>query len=334
MALPVKQKVWTFPAINVQAVNAGGDLTAVRATMLLALKNALKTMSGVTVKGSSNKTTAGMDGIDRWATVADISTNGNAPQAASWIVLKFANMGGAELLIDLHTLAAGGVGVNMWISPGGLFTGAAVNAVPTATDSASALVSSIDDDINQTNSRYISCGITGDGSAFYFVVARNGVFTKFFAMQLAASVVGGTATFAPAVVGVTYTTRPAALSTMSGTNYLRARASGSTGGVQNLDLRLGYETFGNNGKPAPSALNAQQALQDNEFLIGPLSLWSTTVNANGKLANLVDLWTGIDNGIDGATYPIDGDREFISVGPLVLPWDGVDGVPGTLPQMI
>lgn len=86
------------------------------------------------VSGSSNGTAAGLDGVDRLAAYADWSLTTSATAARGWIVLKCPVLG-FQILISGHIASTTTTsGVRFKVSPGGLYTGGTTTADPTATD--------------------------------------------------------------------------------------------------------------------------------------------------------------------------------------------------------
>lgn len=136
MSLPTKTKTWQYN-VN-QTVGGTGNYTNDYRTLLLAIKNSLKGFGSTPwiVVGSSNGVAAGLDGVDRWASTADIV--GNSPGAAhSWMVLKQTGIGANfQLLIDCGAVTSPSTLqiVRLSVSPIAGYTGGTISAAPTATD--------------------------------------------------------------------------------------------------------------------------------------------------------------------------------------------------------
>jgi len=85
MAAPTVIKTWQYSNDNLIPVDTGS--AAVNAKQMFAFKNVLKNFATnpMTVIGSSDGSTSGMDGTDRWVTFSNLVTN-------SWIVLQDAQV--------------------------------------------------------------------------------------------------------------------------------------------------------------------------------------------------------------------------------------------------
>lgn len=129
------QRTWAFDQINYQLDSATvGENEAYVRRMLRELKDrCVASVPGCTITGSSDGVAAGMDAVDRWDADADLVW-GEDPTPHSWIVLRFANMGGAELLIDLWVnLADDSTQALFEWAPSGGYTGGSNTARPTST---------------------------------------------------------------------------------------------------------------------------------------------------------------------------------------------------------
>lgn len=132
MALPTLRKGWRF-GVNQLASGSLGDL-------LVAIKDAFLA-GGFTVAGSSNAVAAGMDGVDRWASDADIlaiATADIGTEVFSWIVLT-APFGG-QLLISADNRESGAattlttVSLRLYGSASAAFAGGSTMVRPAAAD--------------------------------------------------------------------------------------------------------------------------------------------------------------------------------------------------------
>ncbi len=302
MALPTPEKTWAIDPCNLVAYSSQ---TQVLGDTFLAIKNSLLTMSGVTVKGSSNGTAGGMDGVDRWVTSADVQTRGSSSTTPmSWIVLDLANMGGAELLIA-HTSAVGRVAINL--SPGGLYAAAGTAThKPTATDEMTTAVSG-GEFVNLYDHRWTTW-LASDGSALYFGIASRGVWQGLVGVQLVRSVIAeGAATFSPAVAIVRFST---------------STGSGSLATHVWVRINSVNELCALEPEPLSSSALGISDLQGGTNYILPVYFAATTVGIRGVVGVFRDIWAGNDAAADGDTYPLDGTRLFIQVWKMILPWDG------------
>jgi hypothetical protein len=312
MALPTKLKTWLYtPCVQVPGT---GNIQTIVQPMMLGIKNAIKAMSGVTVKGSSNSVAGAMDGVDRWTLSTNLVAAGNGT-AHSWVVLTLANMGGVDLFIGWDSTTYENCRFK-W-SPSGAYAGGNATTNPSAADEQDP-VTLVDVNSNQTQDRRYSVAVTTDGSALWWWAARASTISFGYLMQLASSVVAVPATWSPAVFSWSWSARPTAVT--AGT--FKARATGS-GSVTNVTGSFGYETFNGQGAPGSQALSGTSDMNGSTgIMIQPLSFWSSTATAKGKYGNVYDLWYGLSSAADGDTYPNDATRQFVQVGPFVYPWDG------------
>ena len=93
-------KTWQFD-VN-QIIPSALDNTTYRKDLLFKIKESLIgfDQSPWQVAGSSDSITAGMDGVDRWLSPADIIHAPNG-QPHSWVVLEQPGLGGMQLLLGL-----------------------------------------------------------------------------------------------------------------------------------------------------------------------------------------------------------------------------------------
>ena len=325
MALPAKAKTWVA-LLNQRKTGWATIQTAYR-DMVYLIKEQIKLCPGCTVAGSSNQTTGAMDATDRITSGAAWLRGASTTTAQSWIVFTFANMGGAQLCLA-YSATQDGLS-RLSYSPGGLFVAAGTATyTPTATDE---IV------LQAHNGAPLGDGNTGgadriwnvqyadDGTALLIYTARSGAWLRLIVFQLCTSTVaGGTAAFSPAVWGAVFST--GALSQWYGAaalglnNLGAARVQGDGGSPTNVALFGGVEATG--GDAVPTIHNSVAELQGGGYLICPLSLFSQTAGARGKVGNVVDLWLGLVSASDGDTYPNDTSRQFVAYGDLVLPNDG------------
>lgn len=314
MALPTKLKTWSYsPCVQVPGT---GNITTIVQPMILGIKNAIKAMSGVTVKGSSNSVAGAMDGVDRWTLSTNLVAAGNGV-AHSWIVLTLANMGGVDLMICWDSTQYESCRFK-W-SPGGLYTGGNATTNPTSSGSDEQdAATTVDSNSNQGQDRRYSVGVSSDGSALWWWAARANTINFGFLMQLASTLVVAPSVWTPAVFSWSWGSRPTAVS--AGT--IKARAAG-TGAATNIAGGFGYETFSGQSSPGSQALAGTSDMNGSTgIMIQPLSMWSLTATAKGKYGNVYDLWYGLSSAADGDTYPNDATRQFVHVGVFVYPWDG------------
>ncbi len=320
MSLPTLQKTYNIsPCNRVVFVSAAQCY----ADEVFAFKNYLKAR-GFTVKGSSTGAAAAMDGTDRIVTAAtDWATRGaNATSAQSWIVLEHTGMGGVEILLAYQGGSANGMKVA--ISQGGLWTVAGTATFqPTATDELIIMAAgtSLDGGVASLD-RLWSAWCATDGSKIDWVIARNGAFVHWLRIGLIdpVAIITPAAWAVPAIGFRLSAMLHANLFTTASVN---ARIDGGAG-YQGVTAYVGCEGY--NAGTVPAKVTGASKLQGGAGkLLTPLSLWTETVGADGKIGNMIDIWAGVAANVDGTTYPLEpaaSPRQFIHVGNFVLPWDG------------
>jgi len=327
VALPTKQKTWTItPNNRIPFVSLNDTM----ANYLFGVKAFLKA-NGYTVAGSSNGTTGGTpgtpDGVDRWITAANVTTQGAAAgNAQSWVILTDGS--GVQILITYQGATAD-VG-RISFSPGALFVVAATSQnQPTATD----------EQVMTTGNSLILATASLDRSWFgwvdsqsklcRFCVARSNIFVgQLWGVEIAASVVTGTGTtWSPAVWG--FSINPTTDNWGSpGAVIGKARPTVSSSPV-NVNVLWAVEMFGNLTTTNSIAISRTELNGATGYPAVPIGIGSTTASAQGKLGNLYDQWSGpgLTGSADGNTY---GGKQFIGVGgyrgntgSLVWPWNGI-----------
>lgn len=317
MALPTKQKTWSIDPCNRETV---ASLVEAVSECMLGIKNALKLMSGVTVKGSSNGAAGAMDGTDRWVTAADVQTRQNSTTLPiSWIVLDLANMGGAELLMSYN--AAAQQGFSFYFSPGGNYAAAGTPThKPTAADEVTIGAGVSIMSTSGTNDRLWSTGVASDGSALWFGIAEAGAWTAFCVLQTITSRLATPAWHSPAVAGFIVGTQVGHSGAFGVWGTARPACRINPGAAVNVAGFFGSEGY--KTQIAGAAMANVAELQGGGHNIYPVSLWSETATVRGAVGNWVDLWCGNVGANDGDTYPNDATRQFIQVSDFILPWDG------------
>lgn len=315
MAMPVKIKTHVLFAACERFAWTGSHLTA-HVPMIYRLKEAFMAVPGATVKGSSDSLNGGMDAVDRWTDVTKVVHYAGINHS-SWIVIRFANMGNLEVFIEVASNASASTGATISWSPTGAFTGGSAASYPTASDAgnSTSLAQSV------TADQIFSFSYANDGTQLYYLKAVANSYTHFTRAEMVDSAI--TNGNPPSAV-VWTTAQVIAPSTSSPAQAFRVRINGGSGYTIVTPI-IGFESF---GASAPSTLTVME-LQGNKPPIHEISLWYSTAPHRGKIGNIIDLWWGITTVPHGSTYPENGDREFIAYGPIMLPWDGAPGVPGT-----
>jgi hypothetical protein len=327
VALPSITKTWTISSNNrITWVSTQNSTNY----YLFGMKAFLKA-NGYTVKGSSNGTTAAMDGVDRWTTVADASTRGSdSVHAQSWIVLQDSNP------IDILLTNQGGVGSGTAVagySPTQSFVLAGTATFqPTATDQ---VIPTGSISVSNTTLDMIWNGwVDSTKKLCRFNMASNGGWNgRHWGIELVDSVVvGPPAVFSPAVwiFGVSSNVIP------NGSSCGNARCFVASVPPNTNTAALcffGMEWF---GLSSQAFTTVQPELQGGTgYPVFPLSIAMQSasdglghfVGFNGKLARLFDWWAGRSNAAYGDTY---GSKTFIAIDGVqgaftaggMWPWDG------------
>jgi hypothetical protein len=342
MGLPAKQKTWTITANNRSTFVT---VESVCKDVLFGIKQHLKTMTGVTVKGSSDGTTAAMDGVDRWTTAAAISNSvaNTTTAGGSWIVLTSSVLG-AEIAIS-HI--GGASFARITFSVGGYSLAGTPTFHPTtaANDEMfmkiglSAVTTTGSDFVNAaaTLDRLWSCGKATDGSAWWFTVVRSNVLLDFGFMQKVTSAIVAPATFSPNTIGFDSVSSGNPLLTQT-LMYNFAAAGANLGpvarannGIGGGNVSLNQCTFAIEGfsNTNPATITDKYLfapeLQGGGFLMATIGAHSFAGTTRGKLGNVIDIWAALQTATLGDTYPNDATRQFLALGGLAgitLPWDG------------
>lgn len=319
MTMPAISRTWSITANNRIVYSS---LVGVMGSYLFAVKQFLITQGSFTVKGSSNGSTAGMDGVDRWLSSANAQTRGaNSVAAQSWIVLTDGN--GVDILLTYQ--GASDDISRFSVSFSGAFTGS-TTAQPTAADEQ--VLNSATSTINSSTvfDRVWFGWIDSTKKNFRVAIAMQGSWTgRMWGVELASSTVTGTNTsWSPAVWGFSWPVTPSVF----GNNTVIGQAKPLALNVlRQVSAQLGIEQLGGSGTHTTIAAAKAELHGANGYIVIPLSLGSSTANARGKLGNLVDWWgCRASGGNDGDLYD---SKRFIgmaglhgNVGGMLWPWDG------------
>lgn len=327
MTIPSKTRAYT-PVLNQRISYV--SLNDLVASYGYGVKNALVGTAAFTLKYTCDGTTgptSSSDHTDRLASKANFTTRGaNAASAQAFFVVTDAN--GADWMF---TYQGGTDDVGRWsYSASGAYVPAGTAThQPTATDEVVIWSASV---VGNTTSadRVWHAMVSTDKKAMYLFVARSGVCVGAMIMigSCTSAVSGAGNTFSPAMVGLaTSSFVPAAYFNGSWTAGY-SRGVWSSVGITST-LIMGYET-----PPTSAFLDGTNPAAQGAAggLIFPLSVWSTTTSANGKIANLIDVYKDGNSKADG---DLTTDSEWIhltstgsaSAG-VLWPWDG-----STTPQM-
>lgn len=320
MTMPAKIKTWTHNANNRVTYTAFLD---VHQQQWQGWKENLKLGAGVTVKGSSDNVTAALDGTDRINTAVKWVRGSSTTVTHSWVLLHYANIGtGIDVLFDY----AGSTDESMRIcvSPTSAYAINGTNSrySPTAADEVivygSTTVGATLGSTATSGDRIWTAANASDGKAFILLAARAGAWVSHVILEEVVSAVVAPATFSPAWIATAGTTAPAISGWHNGTVW-KTKANGvNLGGTAGCSTSMEATSSGT----IPSVYSSVLELQNSQWPVMALGLWSTVAGARGKLCNLIDIHAGNVSAADGDTYPNDATRTHVAFGDFVLVWDG------------
>lgn len=369
MSLPGLVKTWRMATNRLQATT-GTQLGDFR-TAMLHLKNGLigsgvvwKDTGGMVasapnvweVVGSSNGTTAGMDAVDRWASITDLKWDFDG-QPHSWIVLKQTGIGSNfRLLIDLaNTYGTAGYrflgqstykgGLIVCMSPQ-VLTGGTISTAPTFSNG--------DDYFRVMNSEasyfmwlgdppgtfqtYSHLWMSTDGTCTRYCVYMNGLPMLFFLIDVPRNPIvvpgppqhiwnGADEPFIAGGYGAQTSTSAENAMLMAkwldSTNRVGTMIASQlnpTGRVRNwLSLTAEAGMLSSRDYVARALDLASEF--DTSYPMLPMGLACYNSGYRGRCGVVFDLWSGCPSLLEGDTYPSDGTKQFVQMGDLILPWD-------------
>lgn len=319
MTMPVKQKTWAHSSNNRVTYASFLD---VHQQQWQGFKEHWKAASGVTVKGSSDGTTAALDATDRINTAAKWVRGASTTATHAWIILTLANLGGVDLLLDY--CGSTDESMRICISPGAVYALNGTNSrfSPTAADeviiygstSGGASMGST----QTSGDRIWTSARSSDGKGFMFVAARAGAWVSHVLLQEPTSAVVAPATFSPAFIGTAGGAAPAISGWHNGTVWKTRANAVNLGGTAGCSTSMEATSTGT----VPSVYSSVLELQGSQWPIMALGAWSNVAGARGKVCNLIDIHAGNISAADGDTYPNDATRTHVAFGDFVLVWDG------------
>lgn len=338
MAMPTKEKTWSFDVNNVQ--NSGVTATDMK-EILLGFKNALVT-AGWTVSLSSNATSAGAD--DYWDTTADLNWN-TTGNARSWIVLRnadFFSVGAHfELLLECRWASATYVtNLSIHYSPTGDYAGGDTTTLPTATTSVTITATPSAEVTNfiqrSVTRRAWHFWTSSDRKCMRFMVTQRlgeVIHTStFFMIDHMKNPVAGLATSDQFIVLY----KPDASTIYTDSKVLASLFNAAAAAVS-YHAGHGATTYYLTGEFCGAALVRDQIRaanpdDSNSWPLFPVGLVTITNSAYayGRNGELYDIWWAPAMNTQyaynpkntGMTYPNDSSRTFIQLGDLVFPWNG------------
>ena len=315
MALPTLSKSWVFTKIN-QAIKEERDYRVGAQKQLWAIKDAIKSWTGWSVKGSSNSVAAGMDGVDRWVDYTNVVWGGNF----SWIVLEKTGAGGGgkdfELLISCDASLSWTDYLYVHVSWAG-FAGGTINTRPTAVDTYQIL--------NSVFWRNTPAA-TGFDCVIHAVASSDGDVGRIF--MLKNNVVILYIAFEKANDPVTSWTHPYyALWYLDSPSFTNMLLTARVLAYDTAAWFLNYLTCESHVAAATPTRVPYSNQFSGESPLYPIGAVSTVAGKRGRHGQLYDLWWGSPTRLVGDTYP-DSGGQFLNVGGnLVVPWNGSVFVP-------
>lgn len=322
MALPTLSKTWIFKTN--QYIPAAATVAATFQNILFNLKSCLTTASGWTdstgaattnpypwtVTSSSDGTTA--DLTDRWGSTANLVSGSNF----SWIVLRQARISPLFEISFGFSTSSTYYAHYFYVSHGLGFaqTGLVTTAYPASLGDRYLLDNGSPLDgqtaVHDVTLHYM---MSTDGECTRVIGCYSNNTTLFWILDKAKNPVSG------------WTNPAVALSIRTDPVYSQLNSAANVVGISpgGVAMPLHCSTEGYGTKPV-----CQNILQPNsitgEWAITPIGLVSNTVGTRGRHGELFDIWFTSPNFYLGESCPSTGNRQFIAVPYLVLPWNRSD----------
>lgn len=338
MALPVKAKTWQYN-LNVVIANTGVVAT-LNQRVIFYIKQALVAFASFpwAVQYSCDSVTAGTagDGIDRWITEANVirSVSTGATGVRSWIVLKQAGI--ASNFQMLISVAPQGVGTgstsafmcSIYVSASAGFTGGTTTARPTATDEtivfeANSMGGGV---VSLVAPNILNVMQSTDGQLTRIVIFSQNVPWMVLALDKPANTPASGWSVPFVAVPLVNTAGGAFPANYTGQAYWSTPATAVVRtriGVAPATRTLVLTAEGTTSVQGVSDTNYGHVANEltGEWPFWPLGVACVTSPSRGRHATMVDMWAGSAAVPTGDTYDARS-KDFIQVGPLILPWDG------------
>jgi hypothetical protein len=328
MAMPTKDKTWTFDVNNVVWNNSSAsDIREI----IFALKGQL-VAAGWTVRWSCNHDAVAAEWSDNWTDTGDLIWDTSA-NPRSWIVLRAPDYALGpehfELLIECRYYSASyPTAMRIACTPAGDYHDGTTSVAPVSdvlevnllAAASSAAANFVEDDSYR---KVWHCMYSSDSECFrFFVTSRNYVCTLLVLDKIKNPVSGLNA--ADTWIGLcqgsagSLSTKP----TIAALNGAAAMRGSGNSGVAGIYYYITGESAGG-ALWAASALNYNPN-DGNAWPLGPMGLVTTSnvAYAYGRNGEVFDMWWAPSYGLTALTYPNDGSLTFIQVGNLLMPWDG------------
>lgn len=339
MSLPTLSKSWQF-SINRTIAKVGTSWTPTTADLLFQIKDALVGFgsSPWVVDYSCDGATAGSagDGVDRWASNADVVVSTALTTAHSWMVLKQTGAGAGNVQILLNASASSGgtltYGINLMtvVSWNAGFTGGTTTSRPTATDE-TVLIDSKGypglGGLENNNPRqcFLHAMQSTDGDCTRIVVMSESTAIWLLCVETPAlrSVSISNPVLALSAALVSYNAWPQAgwaaqsLCTVANAN-VKMRISGTT---YDMWCTMEGDASGLMHNRANVGANANDITS--EWPLFPIGFACNTAGARGIIGSMQDMWFGSSAVPNGDTYDATS-LSLAQFGQVVLPWDGTN----------
>ena len=329
MPVPNLEKTWLFSVNNVVTSSAiyQNDFKA----LFLGIKNTMKTLvtgSPWTVIGSSDASTAGIDGTDRLTSLAKIvyATSGGR----SWLVLQQSAIApNYQILFDFSVSNAYDMVIK--VSPAVGFSGGSTTASPTASDSITVNPEGIFSWYtlyynNSTNYTPVMFNVwaSDDGTATRIGCVHNGVPMGLLMFEKPKNVVSQwtNPSVSTSMIQYNYGNNAWEIHLYSESRFASA-ISGST--AWHTALVFSHPTYDATNLGVPNYLRGYNTFTT-EYEMLNIGLYCTTIGRRGKQGDLSDIWVGHGSVPNGSTFPTDDSRKFVKWGIFILPWNGIDRV--------
>lgn len=336
MTLPSLTRTWRF---KTNVLIAGSTTTSVpQRNFLMEIKDAIlgngswtdsdgvsaSAPTGWSVAGSCNSSVAGMDGVDRWVTGANIIMGSGAH---SWIVFRHATIG--DILISGFNASGFVDSITVAWSPTGYGTvnggtDGTTTADPTATAAVTLYANAGAG--SGTNSPGVSTRahfLRATDGGFIFLFCRNGFLTGLFDVSLVGTTLLDVGTWAKQV---------ACVYTMDLTDV--PSSHGQMAFMQNATSARLYRgvrattalTFENMSWARTSGSSATFWYPDaiygviGDFIFSPAGVFSVTTSNVGPYGFLSDRYW-CQTAADKFGFPDDGAAEWVNLGNRVFPWN-------------
>lgn len=315
--------------LNVNQGFTGGSAAASMESTLLALKNSLIgfASSPWTVAGSSNKTVAAMDGVDRWSTTTDLqwTSTGIRP----WIVLEQAGMNGLQLLLSAPKIS-GTIPTMYWsVSPSGGFTGGNVTPASLTTN----MPSATDEQILLSNAIFLTTSTTRN--ILHVWQSSTGSCTRWCIYTPSTSRFANVTMLETVKEPVTGWAIPYFFYTSAAVNPAMAASVVTNGfgihGGTKYAAGLSWESYASGATPLHVDEHGSINRITNQFGAYPMGVVSMAVGMRGKHGVIYDSWWGPGilkaNNIDPyfSTLTFDSNT-FVQIDEMIWPWNGASGM--------